>query len=89
MLEEIGKLIDKYLDNHSDWKRIQTDFCERQGHEVVWRNEKKEYSIIHSQNYKTPGYMSCHAPKHIWRIGGSLGKNDNWSLCFTYGTVPF
>jgi hypothetical protein len=88
MIEEIGKMVDKYIDHNSNWTRTQTDYCENQGCEVVWRNKEKGWSIIHCQNYKTSGCMSIHSPLHVWKIGGTLSE-ERWTLCLTYGIAPY
>jgi hypothetical protein len=84
MIGEIFKVITWHLDHSPNWKRTNTTFYE--GYEVVWRHEKWG-SIVHSENFKAPGYMSGPAPRHVWRIAGMIGE-ENWGLTFTHGIAP-
>jgi hypothetical protein len=87
LISTIGKLVVRFMNKRSGWKKSHVNYCDDKGYEEVWRN-KNGFAIIHCVNAYTSSFMSVHAPAHVWKIGGGL-DGESWSLTFMYGKALF
>lgn len=90
--EGLFEFIEKYL-NHSDtWKHSHIRSIGEIEQRNPWREDnwrsESGWCITHWENVVTPGCMSFHSSRHVWKISHSKAK-ENWVLSVSFGIAPF